>query len=300
LRKCRVELADVVQSAVEASKPFIDESGQELSVAIPDSPIYLDADPHRLAQVLSNLLNNAAKYTPEGDNIWLAAERQGSDVVLSVRDDGLGIPAEMLDRIFEMFAQIERPMEKGYTGLGIGLTLVKSLVEMHGGRIEVHSDGPGCGSTFIVRLPVLVETPDRDRQPVRPGEENTPHTKRRVLVVDDNGAAAKLLGMVVRMLGHEVRTASDGRQGVELAAEYLPDVVLMDLGMPRMNGYEAAQHIRRQPWGERMMLVALTGWGQEEDKKRTKEAGFDRHLVKPAEPSELQALFAELDGKAVM
>jgi CheY-like chemotaxis protein len=295
LQRCSVTLSHVVQSAVEASRPFIDEAGHALSVSVPEQPIELEADPHRLAQVISNLLNNAAKYTSEGGRIHLAAERQAGEVLVSVRDTGVGIPAEMHDRIFEMLTQIDRTMERGYTGLGIGLTLVKSLVEMHGGRVEVESDGPGRGSTFRVRLPARVRRPAEEPGPVRPAGPlaATATRRRRVLVVDDNKAAADMLQTVVRLLGHDVRTAGDGRKAVEVAAEYRPEVVLMDLGMPRMNGYEAARHIRNQTWGAEVVLIALTGWGREEDRQRTREAGFDHHLVKPAEPAELQRLLSE-------
>jgi PAS domain S-box-containing protein len=319
LRTCRVALTDVVQSAVEASRPLIDEAGQELTLTMPEQPIHLDADPHRLAQVISNLLGNAAKYTPEGGHITLSAEvvrdqesgvtsqKARADaaghsmspdfcprtphVVVAVKDDGIGIPADMQASIFEMFSQIDRSLENGYTGLGIGLTLVKSLVEMHRGRVEVQSAGEGQGSEFRVWLPILVE-PAAKPQPDS-SEAADQKLKLRVLVVDDNKAAADMLAMVVKLLGNEVRTAYDGLQGVEAAAEFRPDVVLMDLGMPRMNGYEAARHIREQAWSDGIVLVALTGWGQEEDRQRTREAGFDHHLVKPAEPAALQKLFAE-------
>jgi CheY-like chemotaxis protein len=293
LRKCRVELADVVQSAVEAVRPFIDEAGHRLSVSLPPQSVWLDADPHRLAQILSNLLSNSSKYTPEGGRIELTAERQGSDVVVSVRDTGIGIPADMLGRIFEMFTQVDRSLEKGYTGLGIGLTLVKRLVEMHGGTIAAHSEGAGNGSVFTLRLPVLIGAPPDQPLAALPDHMTARVARRRVLVVDDNTAAADMLSRVVRMLGHEVRTAGDGQEAVHLAAEFRPDVVLMDLGMPVMNGFEAARHIREQPWGRDIFLIALTGWGQDEDRRRTQEVGFDRHLVKPADPAELQRLLAE-------
>ncbi len=289
LRTCRVALADVVQSAIEATRPFIDEAGHELTLTLPEESIFLEADPNRLAQVLSNLLNNSTKYTPVGGHIWLSAERQGSDVLLRVKDNGLGIPADMRDSIFEMFTQIDRPLEKGYTGLGIGLTLVKRLVEMHNGSIEVHSDGPDQGSEFRVRLPILIETQAAESALI---EDTAKTASLRILVVDDNKAAATMLKMVVKMLGNEVRAAHDGQEAVEVAADFRPDVVLMDLGMPRMSGYEAARHIREQAWGQNMVLVALTGWGQEEDRERTREAGFDHHLVKPAEPAALQELLA--------
>lgn len=291
LRKCRVKLADVVQSAVEASRPFMVESNHELTVSLPEQPLYLNADPNRLAQVFSNLLNNSTKYTPAGGRIKLSAEQQRGVVIVSVEDNGLGIPAEMLDNIFEMFTQIDRPQEKGYTGLGIGLSLVKSLVEMHDGRIEVRSQGSGAGSVFSVRLPVLPESSSEQPTPSHADASATKTSiKRKVLVVDDNKAAATMLSMVVKMLGNEVRKAHDGKEGIEVAEEFLPDMILMDIGMPRMNGYEAARHIRLQAWSSGMMLVALTGWGQEEDKIRTKDAGFDHHLVKPAEPAAIQNL----------
>ncbi|TWU14332.1 Alkaline phosphatase synthesis sensor protein PhoR [Symmachiella macrocystis] len=217
LRKCRVKLADVIQSAVEASNSFIVESNHKLITAIPAEPIYMDADPNRLAQVVSNLLKNSIKYTPEGGRIRLSAERHGNDVVISVEDNGLGIPAEMLDRIFEMFAQIDRPQEKGHTGLGIGLSLVKSLVEMHEGQIEVHSEGTGKGSLFSVRLPIHIETHAQEPSLPRIDQTATVSTNQKVLVVDDNKAGAKMLSMIVKMLGNDVRKAYDGQQGIEVA-----------------------------------------------------------------------------------
>ena len=297
LRTVRLELAEVMQSAVDAARPCIDEASHELRVTLPSQPLYLDADPNRLAQVFSNLLNNAAKYTPQGGRIWLSAERQQREVVVTVRDTGIGIPEGKKASIFEMFSQIDRPHERGYKGLGIGLTLVKRLVELHGGKVEVRSDGEGQGSEFIVRLPLVLAESAPDSQEPGSGESAEPTSRLRVLVVDDNKAAADTLAMVIEMLGNEVRTAYDGAQGVEAAEAFKPDVVLMDLGMPRMNGYEAANSIRMQHWGKHMVLVALTGWGQEEDRQRTQKAGFDHHLVKPAEPAELRSLFADLAGR---
>lgn len=290
LRTCRVAMTDVVQSAVEATRPYIDEAGHELTVTLPEKTIFVDADPNRLAQVFSNLLNNSTKYTPDGGHIWLTVERQDGDVMVTVKDDGVGIPAEMLDEIFEMFTQIDRPLEKGHSGLGIGLTLVKRLVELHNGRIKVQSAGPDQGSEFSVRLPILIESAAIDSVPAEPNSKSTQH---RILVVDDNQAAANMLQMVVKMLGNEVRTAYDGEQAIEVAADFLPDVILMDLGMPRMNGYEAAREIRNQSWGKDILLVALTGWGQDEDRERTQEAGFNHHLVKPAEPAAIQQLLQD-------
>jgi signal transduction histidine kinase/ActR/RegA family two-component response regulator len=292
LRTATVALSDIARSAVDASRPFIDEGGHELIVALPPEPIRLVADPHRLQQVFSNLLNNAAKYTPDGGRIELAATVEEEGVAVSVRDDGIGIPSEMKDRIFEMFAQIDRSMERSYSGLGIGLTLVKRLVEMHGGRIEVHSEGRNQGSEFVVRLPTEGARAERETTDERPKAE-APAGGLRVLVVDDNRPAADILAKVIRLLGNEVRTAYDGREGVAVADEFRPEVILMDLGMPNMNGYEATREIRRFDWGGGVMIVALTGWGQDEDRRRTEEAGFDRHLVKPVEPSTLQKLLAE-------
>jgi PAS domain S-box-containing protein len=292
LRKCRVTLSDVVRSAIEIASPAINDMQQELSVELPEQVIQLEADPHRLAQVVSNLLLNASSYTASRGHIRLSAERQGSNVLVTVRDDGIGVPADMHQRIFEMFAQIEdRSLEKGHKGLGIGLTLVKSLVEMHGGRVEVHSEGKNRGSEFRVLLPILMEAASDGQHLNADDIAAASGNAVRVLVVDDNTAAVEMLSMFIKMLGNDVRTAYDGEQAIEAAAEFLPDIILMDIGMPRMNGYEAAQHIRQQPWGRAMMLVALTGWGKDEDKRRTKEAGFDHHLVKPAEPAELQRLF---------
>lgn len=293
LRTCRVKLADVVRSAVESCSPAIEELNQELSVEIPGEVIELEADPHRLAQVLCNLLNNSTKYTPEGGKIRLFAQRQGNNVVVSVTDNGLGIPSEMQEQVFEMFAQIDRPQEKGYTGLGLGLPLVKSLVAMHGGSVEVQSEGPDKGSTFSVRLPVLVDASAAAQATAGAGHTATSsHSECSVLVVDDNKAAAKLLSMIIKSLGHEVRTAHDGQEAIEAAAEFLPKAILMDIGMPQMNGYEAARHIREQSWGQAMLLIALTGWGQEEDRQRTRQAGFDHHLVKPADPADVQELLS--------
>ncbi|MCG6156480.1 PAS domain S-box protein [Rubinisphaera margarita] len=294
LRKCRVNLNEVVNSAVEASSPLIDDNLHQLEVILPDEPITIEADPHRLAQVVSNLLNNAAKYTIDGGTIRLSIEKLEEHVLISVADNGIGIPSEMTHQIFEMFAQIDRPMEKGYTGLGIGLTLVKSLVEMHDGTIEVQSDGLNQGSQFRVRLPLGTPRPDYNGEQSSEEEKEPPSpTLQKILVVDDNKAAADLLAMIVRMLGHEVRIANDGREGVDAAREFRPDVILMDIGMPRMNGYEAARLIRNQEWGDDIHLVALTGWGQDEDRRRTQDAGFDHHLVKPAEPADLLKVLAE-------
>jgi CheY-like chemotaxis protein len=293
LRKQRVELADVVRSAVDTSRPLIEGSRHDLTVELRREPIYLDADPIRLAQVLSNLLNNAARYTEAGGRIWLTARLRNGDVEITVRDTGVGIPADALPRIFDMFEQVDESLERSQTGLGIGLTLVKRIVEMHGGDVEARSEGPGRGAQFTVRLPraavVAPPAPSAEPLPAPP-----PHAvSRRVLVADDNRDAAESLSMLLRLMGNDVRTVHDGIKAVEEAAVFRPDVILLDIGMPRLNGYEAAKLIREQQWSTGTMIVALTGWGQEEDKRRALDAGFDRHFTKPLDPAQLQKLIGE-------
>jgi CheY-like chemotaxis protein len=292
LRRECVELAAVVQSAVETSRPLIELMGHELKVTLPQRPIMVDADLTRLAQVFMNLLNNAAKYTERGGCIRLTAERQGSEVVVSVKDTGIGIAAEQLPHIFGLFAQVDHSMEKSQGGLGIGLTLVQRLVEMHGGSVEVRSEGLGEGAEFVVRLPVVMEEVQPERQD---GNDRpvTPKLSRRILIVDDNRDGADSLAAMLRLLGNDTRTAYDGLEGVRVAGEYRPDVVLLDIGLPRLNGCEACRRIREQLWGKKIVLIAVTGWGQEDDRRRSQEAGFDHHLVKPLDPDELGKLLAD-------
>ncbi len=295
LRKERIDLATVVQNAVETSLPLIEQQGHSLTVTLPPDPVYLDADATRLAQVFLNLLNNAAKYSERGGQIWLTAEQQREEVIVSVKDTGIGISAAHLPRIFEIFAQVSTALEKSQGGLGIGLSLVKGLVELQGGTIEAHSDGLGKGSEFIVRLPTWSGTTLPVPFVNRTGKvEPASHPTCRILVVDDNEDATVSLAMMLEIMGHEVYTAHDGETGVKLAKKWQPDIILMDLGMPRMNGYEAARHIRQETWGTRIILVALTGWGADDDRRKTQDAGFDRHLVKPVEPNALMQLLAEL------
>jgi CheY-like chemotaxis protein/two-component sensor histidine kinase len=292
LRKERVDLATALRGAIETSRPLIAASGQELVVTLPPEPIIVDADLTRLAQVFANLLNNAAKYSEPGGRIVLTSERRDREVVVSVRDQGIGIPQDMLGKIFEPFIQIAEAPERTRGGLGIGLTLVKRLVEMHGGSVVATSMGRGEGSEFVVRLPLAAA----DAKPASP-ETNTlvaAPAALRVLVVDDNRDVTSSLERLLGRLGYDVRSAADGVAGLEVAEVFRPRVALLDVGMPKMSGYDLARRIRQSEWGRDMVLVAVTGWGQPEDKRRAREAGFDHHLVKPEAANDLVRLLASL------
>jgi signal transduction histidine kinase len=294
LRREPTSLADLVETAVETSRPIIDARSHELTVSLPDEPILLHADPVRMAQVFSNLLNNAAKYTDRGGRIWLTAERQGSDVLIWVKDNGIGITAEMLRRVFDMFTQESPALERSDGGLGIGLSLVKGLVELQGGSITAKSEGPGRGSEFLVRLPILA-SPAAPQPPALPADrQTTSPVKLRLLIADDLQDSADSLAMLMRTMGHEVETAYDGEQAVLMAEDLKPDAVLLDIGMPKLNGYDACRRIRQRPWAKDKLLIALTGWGQETDRRRTQEAGFDYHIVKPIDIDNLQKLLASI------
>jgi PAS domain S-box-containing protein len=291
LEKRRIELATVIRTALEQSRSQIEEAAHGLSVRLPKEQIFLDADPVRLGQVLTNLLSNAIKYTPRGGHIEIAAERDGSDVCVSVRDDGLGIPVEKLDTIFEIFCQLDRSLETGYKGLGIGLALVKALVRMHGGTVEAYSEGPGKGSTFRVRLPTAVAS--EAASPVNVLSKNPGHPDKavcRVLLVDDNRDGAWSMARWIRLLGHDIRVAHDGSEALRVASEFRPDLVLMDIGLPQRNGYDVVREMRSSPWSGKVTFVAVTGWGGEADRRQSHEAGFHRHLTKPVEPDVLEAL----------
>ena len=295
LRKERLDLATVVQDAADAIRPLIDASGLALDIALPPKPIVVHADRTRLAQVFSNLLNNSAKYTDPGGHVWLSLERMGTDAVVRVKDDGMGIPAAILPRIFEMFTQADRSLERSRSGLGIGLSLVQGLVEMHGGTVEARSNGPGTGSEFIVRLSVAVAAAREPQQSADHGEDDTQAFSRfRILVVDDNKDSAISLAMMLKIMGHETRCAHDGIEAIELATGFRPDVVLLDIGLPRLNGYETCRRMRQQAWGARAVLIALTGWGHDEDKRCSREAGFNFHMVKPVDPAALEKLLSGL------
>lgn len=294
LRLTRVTLAEAVENALETARPFIEAGGHTLSVSIPDAPIHIDADLTRLAQVFGNLLSNSAKYTRHGGEIRLAARRVDDQVAVSVSDNGIGIPADSLANIFDMFSQVDRGVEKATGGLGIGLALVKGLVEMHGGSVRAESPGEGRGSTFTVTLP-LAPAMARPASPANPGGRDG--RRRRILVVDDSLDGAKTLARMLRLMGNEVRTANDGREGVEAAEEFRPEYVLMDIGMPILNGLDATRQIREQPWGRDMRIIALTGWGQEGDKERSRDAGCDGHLVKPVDIDELEAILTSFPAR---
>ena len=311
LRKERVELSSVVHHAVEAARPLCESMDQELTVTLPQVPVYLDADPTRLTQIIGNLLNNASKFSDRGGRIWLTVERtedfetdaieQGSSrpqptAVIRVRDTGVGVAADQQSHIFEMFTQVDTS-SRSMSGLGIGLTLVKTLTEMHGGTVDVCSAGIGQGSEFVVRLPILVETAAQPSLAMTSGAA-VAATGLRILVVDDNRDAADMLAMLLQISGHETHTAHDGVEAVEATTRLQPDLVLLDIGLPRLNGYEAARRIRQQH-GQAgpPMLVALSGWGQDEDRRRSDEAGFDAHLVKPVDEIALGKLLADLGAR---
>lgn len=296
LRISAVRLASVVENALDAARPLIEELEHELTVTLPQDDLLLEVDPTRLTQVLSNLLTNAAKYTDRGGRIQFTAQRRERELRIAVKDTGIGIPDDMLGRIFEAFIQVDGALGRSQPGLGIGLMLVKRLVEMHGGTVEAHSEGLGKGSEFTVRLPVVIDQVPQRQLPS--GNADAGQRRLRILVVDDNRSATAMLGTMLETMGNEIRTAYDGVEAIEVAAQFQPELVLMDIGMPNLNGYDTAQRIREQPWGRDLTLVALTGWGQDEDRRRTKEAGFDHHFVKPIEPGALRKLLAECSQNA--
>ena len=295
LRRESIEFATVVARAVETVQPLVDSQGHELSVLLPSESLLLDADPVRLAQVVGNLLTNAAKYTELNGRIWLTAKREGNEAVLRVRDNGIGLAPNMLPRIFELFVQVDHAATRSQGGLGIGLTLVKNLVEMHNGRVEARSEGLGKGTEFVVRLPISAREFDQphDRAMESLAQSISP-LGYRLLVVDDNQDAANSLAMLLRLQGHEVRVAFSGPAALEMTKDYSPDVVFLDIGMPAMDGYEVARRIRQQPRLEKVVLAALTGWGQQEDRRRTVAAGFDHHFVKPPELKVIESVLAAL------
>lgn len=294
LRRSEVELSSVIQQAVEVARPLIDAAGHKLTVDLPDEPIYLNADQARLAQLFGNLLNNSSKYTrPEG-TISLNASRIDGEVLVTVKDNGAGIPQDKLDSIFDMFMQVDRNSEQSQAGLGIGLTLVKRLTEMHGGSIKARSAGEGQGSEFVVRLPVLSK-PSVLSQP-EPAVESSPG--RRILIVDDNRDSADSLAMLLEITSNKTYMAHDGVEALEVIEKYRPEVVLLDIGLPRLDGHEVCRRVREHPWGKDIVIIALTGWGQEGDRRKSEEAGFNGHLVKPVDYDELLELLSSLTARS--
>jgi len=290
LRLEPVDVARVVRSAVETTAPTAKQAGCEVVVTLPRSPVHVLGDPVRLTQVLSNLVNNAVKFSERGQIVRLTALEAGGEAVLSVADQGMGIPADKLEEVFEMFSQLDRSLERSKSGLGLGLALARQIVTMHGGTIRARSAGPGLGSEFIVRMPVLAASAiSRNEQPAA---IPSPAARRRILIADDNHDAADSMAMLLGAAGHHVEVAYNGLDARETASRMQPEVMLLDIGMPGMNGYDVARAARAEPWSHDTVIIALTGWGQDADRTRSKDAGIDMHLVKPVEMEKLEAAVA--------
>jgi PAS domain S-box-containing protein len=296
LRPSDVELSSLIHQAIEVAGPLLDAAGHELRVDLPEDPIYLHADPARLAQVFGNLLNNSCRYTKPGGTIQLSAKLLDNQVLVTVKDNGVGIPKDKLTSIFDMFTQVYRATETAQGGLGIGLTLVKRLVEMHSGSVEARSAGEDQGSEFLVRLPVLSEA--QKPSAARPIAAAEPATTHRILIVDDNRDNAESLALLLGITGNETYIAHDGIEAIEAAAEHRPEVLLLDIGLPKLSGHDVCRRIRAESWGKDIVIIALTGWGQEEDRRKSQEAGFDGHLVKPVDYDELLELLSSLTNGA--
>lgn len=298
LRESDVSLDDLIESALETSRPLIEEAEHELIVRTLPDAIYLRGDAARLTQALSNVLNNAACYTPRGGRIELVVERADEEILITVNDNGIGITPEKLDGIFDMFAQAECSPDRAHDGLGLGLTLTRRVLELHGGSISAESAGNGAGSTFTIRLPAISEfdAPQPQESKDKRLEEITASGfDRRILIVDDNPDVIESMSMLLEIMNIDVRTAGSGREAIELGESYRPNVVLMDIGMPGMNGLECARAMRQREWGKAANMIAVTGWGQEADIQRSLDAGFDDHLVKPMDPDALMALLSSSD-----
>ena len=303
LNKEVIELETLMTRTVETVQPLIDERGHTLTVDVPKGMLAVLGDPTRLVQAIGNVLSNAAKYTERGGRITLAAAESDTELVIRVRDNGIGIPADLMPMIFKLFTQLDHTSGAAQSGLGIGLALVQRLVEMHGGSVTARSDGLGHGSEFVIRLPLFIRERIEAGQPIQQlsaleqsmtNAHLATRTQRRILVADDNNDALESLATLLQLSGHEVYTAANGAVALESAEQHRPEVALLDIGMPKLDGYEVARRIRAQPWGQRITLVALTGWGQDSDRKRSQEAGFDSHLVKPLDLDKLTELLAAL------
>jgi CheY-like chemotaxis protein len=296
LQRAQLDMRAIVESGVETVRPLIEQRRHALAVRLPPEPLWIDGDATRLEQVVVNLLNNAAKYTDEGGHIWLTLRPEDNEAVLQVRDSGVGIAPKLMPRIFDLFTQADRSLARSQGGLGIGLHLVHRLVEMHGGHVAAYS-ALGQGSEFVVRLPVVLPSePQSASPPIEKAKRAGPSL--RVLVVDDNEDMVQTLTMLLRDSGHDVRTAYDGPTALEAAGDYRPNVVLLDIGLPGLDGYEVAKRIREQPALQNAVLIAMTGYGQEKDRQRSQEAGFDHHLIKPADFAKVKQILATVAAKA--
>ena len=293
LRPRRVDLRTVMHGVLEATRPLIDARTQALAVDLPDHPLWADADATRIGQAISNVLNNAAKYTACGGRIAIRARAAGCRAGIVVADTGVGIPPELLPRVFDMFTQLQPHRDRTFGGLGIGLSLAKRLVELHNGTIEAQSDGSGRGSTFTIRLPLAAAAGDEEPAAAKDGRAPS---DCRVLIAEDNADVAEMMHVMLEVKGYDVRVVSDGTDAVAVATTFQPHIAFLDIGMPVMDGYEAARRIRAA-LGDDVVLIALTGWGQDEDKGRSREAGFDHHLTKPPEPEMIERLIAECGRK---
>jgi CheY-like chemotaxis protein/anti-sigma regulatory factor (Ser/Thr protein kinase) len=295
IRKETLELEKVISHAVETARPLIEARGHRLELDLPAAPVWMVGDFARLAQVIANLLNNSAKYTPEGGSIVLSAAAAEGEVRLEVRDNGIGIDRELLPRVFELFSQGERSLDRSLGGLGVGLTVVQRLVELHQGRVDVTSEGPGKGAKFSVVLPCISEVP-QEGAPGKPSPAERLATEgRRILVVDDNVDAAESIAVLLRLEGHEVKTVTDGHQALACSRVFAPSVVVLDIGLPGMSGYEVARRLREMPETSRALFIALTGYGQREDRALATEAGFHHHFIKPADPRAIHAVISAFD-----
>ena len=298
LKKDYVDLKSVVGVAVETARPLLDAKRHKLSVNLPAENVRLEADPLRLSQVIGNLLTNAAKYTDPEGRIELGARLENAELVISIRDNGIGLSEEVMPGLFTMFSQVNSAIDRAEGGLGIGLALVKGLVALHGGRVEVRSEGLGRGSEFILHLPhkVLAPAAAESEEPRHGAAKANAMRRGRVLVADDNRDAAESLGLVLRFMGYEVSIAYSGAEALAVGAEQRPRAAIIDIGMPGMSGHEVARRMRREAWGRHAVLVALTGWGQDTDKQAARAAGFDEHLTKPVDPDAVEAVITKLLG----
>jgi signal transduction histidine kinase len=297
LRHELVNLCDIVGRAIETNRPLIDVKRHELSIDLPPYPVNVHGDVTRLTQVVGNLLHNAAKYTDDCGEIQIRVEAAFPNALVRVKDTGVGIPNDMLLKVFDLFTQVDRPLNKKQGGLGVGLAMVRRLVEMHGGSVVAHSDGIGRGTEIVVQLPLHADAESQRHRRRRKEDQPVLTVGRRILVVDDNRDAADSIALLLEVAGHEVRTAYDGPDALKLAAVFKPEVVILDLGLPSMDGFEIAREIEGQAWGKDVALVALTGWGQQEDYRKTTDAGFDAHLVKPVAPEELLKILAQVSSE---